>query len=294
MKYYFLILSFIVSSHVGLCKKYVIIDLNQPSTNEVILGNGSTNLPNAKIFLYNKWIQWKNETFLITASILPDIINGEIKFDSLTNIPKEYEIVDMDKIAIKSINYYLNNCNKLDSKYPLKTTKFTAIIKKKNKYFIALSNTCLLEFYKYSQATPFSIQDYDYITLYPYGTPYSRNDVLKIKEYLHSNFKGDLNDLGKVMPFGKPENIYGQKEFSFWITLPPAFDIGWQYFGIEDFKLIPDIGIVAGSFRQYLKGGTGSVINTNFSHFEQNTKLFTAISINGHSLKEFLKEINTP
>lgn len=294
MKYYFIILFFLTVNYQGFCKKYVIIDLNQPTTNEVIMGNGSTNFPKTKIYLYNKWLRLKSETFLITASILPDITNGKTIFNTLTAIPTEYEIVDIDQIAIQSINYYFNNCNKItfDSKYPLKTTEFTVILKKENKYLIASSNTCLFEFYKYSSATPTAIEDYNYISLYPYGTLYSREDISKIQHYLHTNFKGDIHYLGKLLPSAKSENSEGKEEFTFWITNPPLLDVGWEYFGIEEFRFIPFVGIIAGTFVQYLKGGTGSIVNQKISHFEQNTKLFTAITINGIPFAKFLQNMN--
>jgi len=295
MKYFISVVLLIIGSiPASSQKKYVVIDLNKPETNEVVLGKGSVNFPLARIYLYNKWLRVKNETYLITASILPDISTGQIKWDSLSAIPQQYEIVDIDQIAIKSITHYFDNCKKIsfDDNYPLKTTEYTVIIKKRNNYLIASSNPCLFEFYKYSIANPFALEDYDYISLYPNGTPYSLADISKIQYYLYSNFKGDIHYLGKVLPYGKANIVYDKEEFSFWITQPPAFDIGWQYFGIEEFKLIPQIGIIAGSFKQYLRGGTGSIVNPKRSHFERNTNLFTAISINGIPFKEFLNNMD--
>lgn len=274
-------------------QKSFIIDLDNKNINEVVLGNGSVNFPGCRIYLYNIWISDKDDKYLITASILPDITTGRIKWDTLNTPPLGNRYINIIDTALESIHHYITNCHKFfftKENYYLKSDEYTAVIKKKDAFYTAPSNPCIVEFYKYSSQAPYRLEDYDYITIYPNGITYAPQDIENIRSYFYKNFKGDISFQGKLLILKKDSNQ--DKIIKFWITPPPSLDAGWQYYGIEQFNFISGIGVVAGTFRQYLRGGTGAVVSNKLSHFEQHTKIFTPITINGIPFAQYLQKVS--
>lgn len=271
-------------------KQSFIIDLSNKNVIEVVMGNGSKVFPGSRIYLYNIWN--KQKTRLITVSILPDITNGETEWDTLSTLPQSNQFVNIEKVAAKALSEYFDHQENNPEDYlSLKSMDYTPLILK-NGRIITTKNDCLVEIYK-SPASISSVplfKEFSYVTL---NTAVTHSDENKLQDFVKLMYKqvGFIIDItGKIFCKNKI-SIASHQGYLFWVSSPPFLHVNWQYYGIEKFVFIPQIGIISGSFVRYLHGDTGNVVSLKSSGFEKTLKMFRAISINGKTVNDYFSSL---
>lgn len=283
----FIILFQFLFSYLFAQKQTFIVNLSNTNVNEVIMGNGSVNFRDSRIFLYNIWNNDRSQ--LITVSILPDITSGVTKWDTLANISHLSKVIDLLKMADDNIQKYLEGHSEFNN-LQLKFTGYRPVIIKNNK-ILTTDDICLVEFYNVpKQAGVINFDRLNYISLYPNKKGISKDSLFNYINETYNRFGFTLDATSKLICEGNSglPDIGG---YTFWVSLPPSIDIGWQYYGTERFIFNPEIGVVAGSYKTYLRGGTGSIVNSKISGFEWDTKMFLPLLINGLRPAIYMKEM---